>query len=70
MSRRSCRWCALARMLALMLPGAIAAKRPCIRFDSDEIGPQFVSPSARRPTSMSGSEVTIITSVIQIGMPK
>ena len=38
-------------------------------FDSALIGPQLVSPSTRRPTSISGTDSTIAASVIQIGMP-
>ena len=37
-------------------------------FDSALIGPQFVSPSTRRPTSISGSDSTIASSVIHTGM--
>jgi hypothetical protein len=57
-------------ILAVTFPGAMAAKRPCIMLDSALIGPQLVSPSARRPTSISGIERTIATIDIQIGKPK
>ena len=57
-------------MLALTLPGAIAAKRPCETLESAPIGPQLVSPSARRPTSISGSAEKMAISVIHTGRPK
>src|SRR3954467_14972070 len=57
-----------ATMFAATLPGASAANTPCIMFDSALIGPQLVSPSTRRPTSMSGSDKTIAAIVIQTGM--
>ena len=58
----------LATMLAATLPGASAANTPCIMFDSALIGPQLVSPSTRRPTSMSGSDRRIAATVIHTGI--
>src|ERR1041385_5257490 len=58
----------LATMLAATLPGAIAANTPCIMLETALIGPQLVSPSTRRPTSMSGSDRMMAATVIQTGM--
>jgi len=41
------------------LPGEMKAKTACIMFDMALMGPQFVSPNTRRPTSISGSDKTI-----------
>ena len=60
----------LASMFAGRLPGAIAPKIACIMFDSGLIGPQFVSPSTRRPTSISGSDSRIAMIVSQIVEPE
>jgi hypothetical protein len=60
----------LATMFATTLPGATAANRPCIMFESALIGPQLVSPSTRSPTSISGIDRSIATTVIQTGIPR
>ena len=57
-------------MLAVRLPGASAPKMACIMFVSWLIGPQFVSPSTRRPTSISGSDSRMATAVSQMAMPR
>src|SRR5258708_1594266 len=43
-------------MLTGTLPGEMKAKIACIMFDIALMGPQFVSPSTRKPTSISGSD--------------
>src|SRR3954454_16493799 len=41
------------------LPGEMNAKIACIMFDIALMGPQFVSPNTRRPTSINGRDRTI-----------
>src|ERR1051325_6986949 len=59
----------LATMFAMTCPGARSPNTACIMFDIALIGPQFVSPKTRRPTSMSGSDSRMAASVIQTGIP-
>src|SRR5258705_7367129 len=56
-------------MLTGRLPGAMKAKMACIMFDSALMGPQFVSPNTRRPTSISGSDSRIAISDSHNGIP-
>src|SRR3954469_23612013 len=44
-------------MLTATFPGAIAANTSCTRLPKEEMGAQFVSPSTRVPTTISGSEM-------------
>src|SRR5262245_52967661 len=53
----------LAARLDVRLPGTTNAKAACIMLVTWLIGPQLVSPSTRRPTSMSGTDSTIATAV-------
>jgi len=46
----------LEDMFTGTLPGEMKAKTACIIFDIALIGPQLVSPSTRKPTSINGSE--------------
>src|SRR5467141_2510081 len=59
----------LEDMFTGTLPGEMKAKMACIMFDIALIGPQFVSPRTRRPTSISGSDSTIAMNDSHIGMP-
>src|SRR6266853_1555205 len=56
-------------MLTGTLPGEMKAKIACIMFDIALMGPQFVSPSTRKPTSMSGSDRRMAMKESHIGMP-
>ena len=40
-------------------PGEMKAKIACIMLDIALIGPQFVSPNTRKPTSINGRDKTI-----------
>ncbi len=60
----------LAAMFTVTLPGASAAKIACIKFVSWLMGPQFVSPKTRSPTSMSGNDNAAAIRVIHIGRSK
>ena len=42
----------------------------CITFESELIGPQFVSPSTRSPTSIMGTDSTIAAVVIHRSRPR
>src|SRR5215468_2891169 len=53
----------LVARFVVRLPGASAPKIACVRFDSWLIGPQFVSPSTRSPTSISGPDSSTATTV-------
>src|SRR5438045_3823 len=59
----------LEDMLAGTLPGEIKAKTACIMLDIALIGPQFVSPNTRKPTSIKGRDNTIAINESQTGMP-
>ena len=56
-------------MLTVRLPGTIAPKMTCIMLVIWLIGPQFVSPSTRSPTSISGSDSRMATAVSHMAMP-
>ena len=60
---------ALAMALIIGLPGAMTAKMPCMTLESWPIGPQLVSPSALRPTSIRTMARTTQIRVIHTGMP-
>src|ERR1051326_1869664 len=49
----------LEDMLTGTLPGEMNAKIACIMLDIALIGPQFVSPNTRNPTSINGRDKTI-----------
>src|SRR5882672_12302242 len=59
----------LEDMLTGTLPGEMNAKTACIMFDIALIGPQFVSPRTRRPTSINGRDNTMAMNDSHIGMP-
>ena len=59
-----------ATRFVVMLPGASAANSACITFVSWLIGPQLVSPSTRRPTSISGADSAAEIKLSHSGMPK
>src|SRR5262249_61329132 len=49
----------LEDMFTGTFPGEMNAKIACIMFDIALMGPQFVSPSTRRPTNISGKDKMI-----------
>src|ERR1041385_6513382 len=51
------------------LPGEMKAKIACIMFDIALIGPQFVSPSTRKPTNINGKDKMIAINERYMGMP-
>src|SRR5258705_9459463 len=50
-------------------PGEMKAKTACIMFDIALIGPQFVSPRTRKPTSINGNDNRTAINDSQIGIP-
>src|ERR1044072_117674 len=56
-------------MLTGTLCGEMNANRTCIMFDKALIGPQFVSPKTRSPTSISGSDNRIAMNDKYTGIP-
>jgi len=56
-------------MLTGTLPGEMNAKMACIIFDRALIGPQFVSPNTRSPTSISGSDRRTAINESHTGIP-
>src|ERR1043165_5957097 len=59
----------LEDMLTGTLPGEMKAKIACIMFDIALIGPQFVSPSTRKPTNINGKDKMIAINERYMGMP-
>src|SRR5258707_2158432 len=59
----------LEDILTGTLPGEMNAKTACIIFDIALIGPQFVSPSTRKPTSISGRDSNIAMNERYTGIP-
>src|SRR5712691_12311379 len=59
----------LEDMLTGTFPGEMKAKMACIMLDIALIGPQLVSPSTRRPTSIRGSDRRTAMEESQIGIP-
>src|SRR6266403_6081219 len=58
----------LEDMFTGTLPGEMKAKTACIMFDIALIGPQFVSPRTRKPTSINGNDNRTAINDSQIGI--